>query len=325
MWFLKNEELAKESVAKNISMMKSDGFYWILFALAVMIATLGLVQNSPAVTIGAMLIAPLLRPISILAFSLANMHNGKIYKNLKVILISIILGILLSYSLSYLFPIKINTSEILSRTNPNILDLVIAFLSGIVAFVALIYRDWILESISGVAIATSLVPPLSVVGIELAYGEYFLAWNSFLLFFTNLITIIFTGVLIFLAIGFRPHQEEDQQKFKLHSMIILFIFSIIILPLIVSLINIKNQIMIKNIFMNELGGSENRVVVEDVNVVFKKNKYLINLDLDLDSKVNIEEIKKRIEKLKEEIQKDVVHNKKVEVNLRIFRIENLKI
>jgi len=82
---------------------------------------------------------------------------------------------LISALITLIVPAQLETTEVLARTNPNILDFFIAAASAVIAFLSLIYKEKLSASIAGVAMAASLLPPLSVIGIELMYQHYFLA------------------------------------------------------------------------------------------------------------------------------------------------------
>jgi uncharacterized membrane protein len=83
--------------------------------------------------------------------------------------------VVISYLITLIIPAQLETEEVLARTNPNILDFFIASASAVIAFLSLVYKEKLSGSIAGVAMAASLLPPLSVIGIELAYHHLFLA------------------------------------------------------------------------------------------------------------------------------------------------------
>ena len=194
------------------SSLPSLNFY-LLLSLAAAIATFGLLTNSAATIIGAMIIAPLMSPIISLAYAFADL-------NLRIIAratFSLFSGIFLVISISYLsasfLSLSVAGSEILGRTNPNSLDLGVAVAAGLAAAFANT-RKSIATTLPGVAISVALVPPLCVAGIGLYLGDLGehisdnaglqtgITIGSFLLFSTNLIGIIFSSVLVFLWQGY---------------------------------------------------------------------------------------------------------------------------
>ena len=174
----------------------SFSFHFML-SLSVIIATLGLLSNSAALIIGAMIVAPLMNPIVGMAYSTA-MGNRKLLRRSSL---TVIKGILLAIALSWIVTTVIGLdtvdSEILARIKPTLIDFGIAMAAGAVGAWAYTRRS-ISSALPGVAIAVALVPPLSVVGIGLAQGEQQIAVGALLLFLTNLTCIVFFGSLVFL-------------------------------------------------------------------------------------------------------------------------------
>lgn len=212
-WLSNNLEIdavRKEEVYLAIcnSLSLRDVSYWIEVLFAAGIATLGLVLNSAAVIIGAMLISPLMG--SILGNGLA-LAAGDVILAVRAtikLLLSCLLAVLFALLLVSLLPFKEMTPEILARTQPNILDLVVALLSGAVGSVAICKKPkGVVTSIPGVAIAVALMPPLCVVGYGFGIAVSVnringlrVATGGGLLFFTNLVAITFTAMIVFLAL-----------------------------------------------------------------------------------------------------------------------------
>lgn len=185
-----------------------DLVYWLQIFFAAGIATLGLVMNSPAVIIGAMLISPLMGPILALGLALASGDMILGLRSLAKLTLSVILAIFFAVSLVTLLPFREMTDEIAARTQPNTLDLFIALLSGAVGSIATC-RDvkGVVTSIPGVAIAVALMPPLCVTGYGLGLIMTFnqisgwrIASGGGLLFLTNLVAITLTAMIVFLIV-----------------------------------------------------------------------------------------------------------------------------
>ncbi|NJL81189.1 MAG: DUF389 domain-containing protein, partial [Richelia sp. SM2_1_7] len=212
-WLSNNLEIdtvRKEEVYLGIcnSVILKDISYWIEVLFSAGIATVGLVLNSPAVIIGAMLISPLMG--SILGNGLA-LAAGDVILAVRAIIklaLSCLVAILFAVLLVSLLPFKEMTPEILARTQPNILDLVVALFSGAVGSVAICKKPkGVVTSIPGVAIAVALMPPLCVVGYGFGIAVSVNMINGLrvargggLLFFTNLVAITFTAMIVFLAL-----------------------------------------------------------------------------------------------------------------------------
>ena len=171
--------------------------FFILLALATAIATFGLLSNSSATIIGAMIIAPLMVPIISLAFSLVIIDFRLVSYSLVRLIFGIILTICIAFFATKIIGFKVPGSEILARTEPTLLDLGIAIASGVAGAFAKMRRS-VSDAIPGVAISVALVPPLCVIGISLATRNFDLAEGAFVLFLTNLVGIIISADLVFL-------------------------------------------------------------------------------------------------------------------------------
>lgn len=179
--------------------------FMLLLVLASAIASFGLLGDSVAAVIGAMIVAPLMLPIMGLAFSISLGDRPRILNTLLVSLAGIAMAVAVGFVLTLpvaglLHPQTI--TQIMGRTAPHLLDLMAALATGLAGAFALSRRD-VSDTLPGVAIAVSLVPPLANVGILLAFGEPTLATGSLLLFVTNYVAILLTGALVFVVMGFR--------------------------------------------------------------------------------------------------------------------------
>lgn len=205
---LKQEPEAKTEISQSIvASMEAGRLYWFQLVLSALIASLGLLQNSVAVVIGAMLIAPLLTPLQALSFAITEGKPGLFGKSLRLLLFSTVVAILVSMGVVYIAPLNNETSEILARVSPNILDLFIAAFSAVLALLSLVYKR-LLSSVAGVAMAAALMPPLSVIGIQIGFGNLDKALGASLLYATNIVAIILVGVLMFFLYGFNPHRQK---------------------------------------------------------------------------------------------------------------------
>ncbi|MGD2206033.1 MAG: DUF389 domain-containing protein, partial [Anaerolineae bacterium] len=181
--------------------------FFLMIALSASIASFGLLQNSPAVIIGAMLVAPLMAAIFGLSLGVVRgdlrLLRRAASATLRGVLLAILLSALLTLIVSRVMPADVSRNEIVSRTRPSLLDLGVALASGAAGAYALCRKE-VSAALPGVAIAAALVPPLATVGIGLALGQGAIAGGALLLFMTNLIAISAAGGLVFLWLGFRP-------------------------------------------------------------------------------------------------------------------------
>jgi len=183
----------------------SNPNYWLELLLSAGIATLGLLLDSPAVVIGAMLVSPLMGPIIAagLAFAAADLYLG--IKSLLQLALSIFASILFAGLIVWILPLDAPTAEIQARTHPNLLDLGIALFSGLAGSLLLArsksHGGGGAAALPGVAIAVALMPPLCTVGFGLGSGFVGeIMSGAGLLFITNLAAIIASAFLVFYVI-----------------------------------------------------------------------------------------------------------------------------
>ncbi|MBA2956162.1 DUF389 domain-containing protein [Nocardioides sp. MAH-18] len=183
--------------------------FWAMLVLSAIIASAGVITDSTATVIGAMIIAPLSTPIMGIALSIVlGRRNGSVvYVTLGTITV-IIIGVVFSLAVPQNIALLSN-SQIASRTSPGLADLVAAIATGFAGAIALSRRD-VAAVLPGVAIAISLVPPLAVVGVCLGQGAPNLAAGACLLFFSNLLAMVAAGVITFATLN--PLSERHARR-----------------------------------------------------------------------------------------------------------------
>lgn len=169
--------------------------------ISCLIASFGLLGNSTAVIIGAMLVAPLMLPLRGLAFSACEGDFSLFRKAMLSIIGATVVSLLLSACLAAIISLSELGSEVLSRTQPNLIDLGIAVTAGAMSGFGKI-RTGISDTLAGTAIAVALMPPICVVGICLVRGDFNLAEGAFLLYFTNLLGITLACMIVFILAGY---------------------------------------------------------------------------------------------------------------------------
>jgi uncharacterized hydrophobic protein (TIGR00271 family) len=186
--------------------------YVILLTLSVVIATLGLLVNNSVIIIGAMILSPLMWPIIGLAMGTVASKRSLLHNSVILLSLSLVIILAVSFVIASFSPFSTFGSEVITRANPNLFDLGIALATGIAATLLILWPKYA-ESVAGVAVAASLLPPFAVTGIALSAGRYDYAWGSFLLFVTNLVSIIFAGIIIFsLGRFFIRERESDIRR-----------------------------------------------------------------------------------------------------------------
>jgi uncharacterized hydrophobic protein (TIGR00271 family) len=250
--------------------------FFVLILLSATIATVGLLQNSTAVIIGAMLVAPLMSPILAMALGIVQ-GNIRLWRlageaTIKGIVLAIIVGIVITL----ISPTRAATGEILGRTEPNLLDLVVALASGAAAGYALSRKD-LAAALPGVAIAAALVPPLCVVGYGAGTSQLSIAGGALLLFTTNLIAIIFAAALTFIALGFRSVRTERQERVKrglrLSLVALAAIFAILAYTTIISINQLARERRVEDLLKKEFLAKS--VQVEDYSIESQGDGFII--------------------------------------------------
>ncbi|MED5547471.1 MAG: TIGR00341 family protein [Pseudomonadota bacterium] len=217
--------------------------YVLMCALAAGIAILGLLQSSTAVVIGAMLVSPLMSPIAAMGFGFASLDGHRIRDSIRVVAIGAGIGIATGIVLTWLSPIRNATPEILARTEPNLLDLAVALFSGIAGGYSTVIGKG--GTAIGVAIATALMPPLTVIGYGIGVLQPMFALGALLLFLTNLAAITFAFALIARLSGAaRPFGKVEWTP--RYATILVAAFLALATPLTMTLMKLTNEARIRS-------------------------------------------------------------------------------
>ena len=177
--------------------------FWMLLVLASIIAAAGIVGDSTATVIGAMIVAPLMTPIlgTMLATVLGDRAN--LVRSLLLVLGGAAAAVAIGFAVGLLVHTAVlagTNAQVASRVSPRLIDLLAALGTGVVGSVALVRRD-ISDTLPGVAIAISLVPPLTVAGLVLESGSFAQFLGALLLFLTNVVAILGTGIVVMSVYG----------------------------------------------------------------------------------------------------------------------------
>lgn len=201
---------------------------WLLMC-SIMIASLGLDLNSPAVIIGAMLISPLMSPILGVGLGVGISDEKTVITSLKSFGVAIAIALVTSTLYFLLTPFGNVTDEILARTKPTLLDVLVATFGGIAGIISGSRKDQS-NAIPGVAIATALMPPLCVTGFGIATGNWLFMTNSFYLFFLNATFVALATLIIVRYLDFPRMQQNDLLKSRRTRNMIGIVSFFMILP-----------------------------------------------------------------------------------------------
>ncbi|HYK28486.1 MAG TPA: TIGR00341 family protein [Streptosporangiaceae bacterium] len=178
--------------------------FWILLMLSAVIAATGILADSTATVIGAMIIAPLGTPLMGMALAVVTGGGRRLLRSTALAIGGTITVILVGAFLAWIFP-KLqplaDNGQVTGRTSPGVLDLVAAVATGVAGSYGLARRD-VSDVMPGVAIAISLVPPLAVVGITAADGYWNEAFGAFVLFAANVMAVIVAGTIVLTLCGY---------------------------------------------------------------------------------------------------------------------------
>ena len=205
----------------------------MLIIFASVIATCGLLSDSVASIIGAMIIAPLMTPIMGIVVALVIGSGDRAMRCAVIALSGVVLAVAVGWIIARVMPFgwdPTTSAQITSRTSPKLLDLVVALASGGAGAYALSRTD-VADALPGVAIAISLVPPLNTVGILLAGGEKELAKGAALLFVTNFAAILLAGAVTFIATGLAEGVGRSPRQLRKSLAVIALLVVVIAIPL----------------------------------------------------------------------------------------------
>ncbi|NVD45509.1 TIGR00341 family protein [Altererythrobacter sp. HHU K3-1] len=237
--------------------------YLFMIAMSGGIAILGLLLSSPAVVIGAMLLSPLMGPIMGLGFALAVGDYKWMRQSMRSLLAGTVIAIALCALIVFVSPLQTVTSEIASRTRPNLFDLMVAVFSALAGAYAMIRgRE---GTIVGVAIATALMPPIAVVGFGLATFNWTVFSGALLLYVTNLVAIALIAMAMARLYGFSSTLSE--RSTLVQNVIVVSVFVALAIPLGLTLIQIGWEAQAQRVIRSELlDGFDDRARLSQIDI-----------------------------------------------------------
>lgn len=249
---------------------------WLLMC-SIMVASLGLDLNSPAVIIGAMLISPLMSPILGIGLGIGINDKETLFVSLQHFCVAIAIALVTSFLYFKLTPFGTITDEITARTRPTFLDGLVAIFGGLAGVISTTRLDKS-NAIPGVAIATALMPPLCVAGFGLANGEWTFFLNAFYLFFLNSSFIAITTYIIIRILRF-PYKKYMNNKERNRGRLIIIFFSLIILlpasKILYETVKIVREEQMVDAYLNEKIRAEETILSE---WTFAEDNQLANRD-----------------------------------------------
>ena len=243
----------------------------VLLSLSLLIASLGILDDSTAVVIGGMLVAPLMTPVLGVAAATVMAWPRRLGTAVLQVAVASAASIAMAWLVALLFPdgvfALVLPNELLSRTEPTLLDLGIALAAGAAGAYVLVHKESV-SALPGVAVAVALVPPLAVVGISLGLGNYDDAGGAMLLYITNLAGIVLAAMVVFVLTGFVPEFQIRHMFKEIRLGFVVAAVSVLLIsvPLLVNSLLIVNdardQATVRGAVEKRLGDEPSLEVVE---------------------------------------------------------------
>ena len=245
---------------------------WVLF-FAIIIASVGLNVNSTAVIIGAMLVSPLMGPIMGLGLSIGISDGELLRKSLKNLFIMIVISLVASSFYFLISPLSDAQSELLARTKPTIYDVFIAFFGGLAGILAVSRKQEKVTVVSGVAIATALMPPLCTAGYGLGTGQLIYFFGAFYLFFINAFFIALATYLMVRYLHFpRKKFLDPATELKVRRSIAVFTI-VVLVPSVFIAINVVRETSFDNDAIKYVNDIQNSPVMQNVQIISQKRTF----------------------------------------------------
>lgn len=234
---IKSLSISREELYSDItSGIQTSKVFIFMTILSAIVASIGVLKDNVAVIIGAMVIAPLLAPNVALALSvtLGDVELSK--KSIRVNILGVVIGLLISISIGFLLHIDPNIHELRSRTEVGLGDIVLALASGSAG--ALSFTVGLPSALIGVMVAVALLPPLVAFGMLLGSGNFVLAYGALILLLVNVIAVNLSGVITFFLQGVRPITWWEADKAR-KSTFIAVVTSTVLLVILIALILLR--------------------------------------------------------------------------------------
>lgn len=176
----------------------------LMLVLSTIAATIGLAEDNTAVVIGSMIIAPLLGPIIAIAFAASCANSRLLARAAVTAIVSLLIAIFISYGIGWMWPVSVQNTEVLARTEVHLGHVVLALTAGAAGVLSL--TTGTAASLVGVMVAVALLPPAAVFGLLLGKGQYALAEGALLLLMVNVFCVLLAANLVFLLQDVRPRR-----------------------------------------------------------------------------------------------------------------------
>lgn len=274
----------------------------VLLIVSTIIACCGLLSDSAAVVIGAMLVAPMMRPVMTTAAAITLGWSKEFYQSIILTTCMAVGAVLIALAFAWISPDLLEMPEqVLARTKPTYFDLIIALAAGAGGAYTMTRKES--SAIPGVAMAVALLPPLASCGILLVFHEEELALKAFILFATNFAAMVLAGALIFMAVGVSPKKQREKHGKRIRNYLIIFGFLVMVIS--VPLYFYSNEVWYDATYVanesEELQTwlDQNQLYIDDVRIDYERNILYLKL-FGPDPPLNVELLHDEIDKLRRE-------------------------
>jgi uncharacterized hydrophobic protein (TIGR00341 family) len=208
--------------------------HYMLVALSTVVAAGGMLRNSVAIVIGAMVIAPLIGPNIALALGTTLADRALLRRAFTVNLLGLLIGLVLALGTGFVLPVDPTIPEIAARTSVHLSDVILALAAGVAGTLSV--TRGVSTALIGVMVAVALLPPLVAVGLLIGAGNWAAAQGAGLLTLTNVVAINLAGVCTFLAQGVRPMEWHEAERAKKATRLAILIWLIVLGLLVTSIL-----------------------------------------------------------------------------------------
>lgn len=278
--------------------------YVTLLSLSAILSTLGLIQDSVAVIIGAMLVAPLLGPLSAMSIGLVTARTALLRRGAITLAVGSLAAMVLSWLVGLLLPVAAPTPQMLLRGQPTLLDVGIASASGIVGAYATARKD-VPAALAGVAIAAALVPPLSTVGLGIAFGDAGLTGGALLLYLVNIASVVTTGAAAFLWFGLRPVEQDHATGRRVTSAVLAAGLTFVVVTTAVALVQAQRVERAARLDVEQQLTFDDDLELVDVEVVSDEDGTLVTATVRSERDPTPDELREAQEQLEADLGTDV--------------------
>ena len=231
----------EELYQKIVSGAKLDSNFMYMVIMSTIVAAIGLLEDNVAVVIGAMVIAPLLGPNMALAFATTLGEGKLVWSALKSNTVGLSTALILSILIGVVWPLNIESKELMMRTDVGMDGIALALVSGAAAVLSL--TAGLANSLVGVMVAVAILPPTATLGLMLGSGNYQHALGAALLLSVNIVCVNLAANMAFLVKGIKPRTWFEKKKAK-QSLIIFVLFWLVALSILVAVVKVRHQFLL---------------------------------------------------------------------------------